>query len=372
MTSKKSLGGKSRDKKPNLANALGQRKARDFFTKNLLDWGQEFGRKGLPWQCTDAYLIWVSEVMLQQTQVETVKAYFTKFTKRWPTVTMLGQADLDDVLSEWAGLGYYRRAKMLHEAAKIVVDKHGGVMPSKAVELAALPGIGPSTAAAISSLAFGRPEAIMDGNVVRVLTRYFAYSENVGSAVDNKALMSTAKALARSSNPALYTQSIMDLGAMVCTPKNPKCDACPMATSCKGLQSKSPTNFPNKEKKKKLRRVEVAKWDVLFDGTRIALKKNEADKGVWQSMMVFPDTKKELGLTSGEVKSSWSFTHVFSHFDLVVNVRVFSINEVVLSELADRSGWVAEDCSRALKLALPKPVKSCVELIMKQENEVRK
>lgn len=352
---------------------MGQRKDREFFTKELMAWGSVSGRKGLPWQCKDAYLIWVSEVMLQQTQVETVKAYFAKFTTRWPTVASLGRADLDDVLSEWAGLGYYRRAKMLHAAAKIVVEKHGGIMPSTIGELADLPGIGPSTAAAISSLAFGRAEAIMDGNVVRVISRFFAYPDDVGSAGAKKTLLSTAQALVDSSNPALYTQSIMDMGATVCTPKNPKCDGCPMSTRCKGLQSKCATSFPKKEKEKKARRVEAAEWNILFDGNRLALMKNEASSGVWQSMMIFPDAKSELANVSGVMQSSWSFTHVFSHFDLSVSVRVFFVEADVLSEVADRRGWLVEECLRALTLALPKPVKNCIEtIIVEHENEVKK
>lgn len=354
------------------AKPMGQRKDRDFFTKELMAWGVVSGRKGLPWQCKDAYLIWVSEVMLQQTQVDTVKAYFTKFIKRWPTVASLGQADLDDVLSEWAGLGYYRRAKMLHAAARVVIAKHGGVMPSTAEALADLPGIGPSTAAAISSLAFGRAEAIMDGNVVRVLSRYFACPDDVGSAKSKKVFLFTAKELVDSSNPALYTQSIMDMGATICTPKKPKCDACPMAARCRGLQSKTATSFPKKIKEKKPRRVEVVEWNVLFDGIRLALVKNEVSNGVWQSMMIFPDAKSELASVSGVEKASWSFTHVFSHFDLSVSVRVFFIEEDVLKELADRRGWLVEECRRALKLALPKPIKTCIETIMIEHgNEVK-
>lgn len=344
---------------------LGSAQGRLEFTRALMDWGRKHGRVGLPWQVRDGYSVWVSEVMLQQTQVETVKKYYEKFMALWPTVEALANAAEDQVLAAWAGLGYYRRAKFLRKGALHVMESLGGHMPKTASELALLPGIGRSTAAAIASIAHGQRVAIMDGNVARVLARHWAMSEDVGTASAQKKLWATAESLVSEEDAGFYTQSIMDLGATVCAPKAPKCGACPMAGSCQALALGRPEGYPIKEKKEKERRVEREIWRVAHDGNRIALMKNEAETGVWQSMIVFG----LLGEDSGRIQDRWSFKHVFSHYDLHVEVILCLMDPPALEKEVEKRGLMAETPEHAFNLALPKPVRDVLERIQKHHKE---
>lgn len=224
------------------------------FASRLLDWQAEHGRSGLPWQNTqDPYRVWLSEIMLQQTQVSTVKAYYAKFLERCPTVAHLAAADHDEVMALWAGLGYYTRARNLHACAKAVVALHGGHFPSMAEQLQTLPGIGRSTAAAIASFCFGERVAILDGNVKRVLVRVFAFEHDIALAKNDKLLWQMATDLLPTKNLSVqmprYTQAIMDLGATVCTPKQPDCVACPMQSFCQAKAQSRVHELPLKVKK---------------------------------------------------------------------------------------------------------------------------
>ena len=206
------------------------------FAKDLLVWFQEHGRKDLPWQSspTDIYHVWLSEIMLQQTQVATVVDYFNNFIISFPTVVELANADEEEVLAKWAGLGYYSRARNLHKSAKIILSKYQGIFPTSYSELIALPGVGESTAGAILSLAYNQPQPILDGNVKRVLSRYHRVAGHYSDSKTLKELWVLAKYHTPSKQNANYTQAIMDLGATICTPRKPLCSRCPVSKHCEG------------------------------------------------------------------------------------------------------------------------------------------
>ena len=213
----------------------------DRFADRLLAWFDDHGRKHLPWQqAIDPYRVWVSEIMLQQTQVNTVIPYYERFMAAFPDVAALAAADIDDVLHHWTGLGYYARARNLHRAARAVVDEHGGHFPGTVEALAALPGIGRSTAGAIVSIACGGRAPILDGNVKRVLARYHAVPGWPGRSVVLKALWEHAEAHTPDRRVADYTQAIMDLGATVCTRSRPACSLCPLAADCAAARGRQP------------------------------------------------------------------------------------------------------------------------------------
>lgn len=217
------------------------------FSQPLLQWHALYGRNNLPWQLPRTpYRVWISEIMLQQTQVQTVIPYFERFMQQFPNINTLAQANDDEVLSLWSGLGYYSRARNLHQTAKIVVQHHGGVLPDNYQLLKELPGIGPSTAAAIASQAFNQPIAILDGNVKRVLTRFFMIKGYPEQAQVKKTLWELANSCMPNENCANYTQAIMDLGSLCCTPKNPNCHNCPLQNSCLALKYEEQHLYPTK------------------------------------------------------------------------------------------------------------------------------
>jgi A/G-specific adenine glycosylase len=216
---------------------------------SLLEWYRA-RRRDLPWRRTsDPYAIWVSEIMLQQTRVETVITFYERFLDRFPSVTALAGAREEDVLAAWSGLGYYRRARGLHAAAAIVAREHAGSFPDDAERLRALPGIGDYTAAAIASIAFGREAAAVDGNVVRVLARIHGLTGSRDSALLKREVTLRAQSLARGPSPGDWTQALMELGATVCMPRDPRCDECPVVRFCDARRSGDPARYPEPARK---------------------------------------------------------------------------------------------------------------------------
>jgi A/G-specific adenine glycosylase len=298
------------------------------FAERVIRWQRSHGRSGLPWQRTrDPYQVWLSEIMLQQTQVTTVLGYYDRFLERFPTVHALASAPSEDVLALWSGLGYYARARNLHRCAQVVVDAHGGEFPRTAAALAELPGIGPSTAAAIAAFCFGERAAILDGNVKRVLARVYGYEGDLSNAVAERELWSMARSLLPAGAPgpeldaamAGYTQGLMDLGATVCTVRRPACDACPAASMCRGLASGAPERFPVKTRRlKRGRRAGVLLW--LQRDDRVWLVRR-GDSGVWAQLWTLPefDTATRLERTvedwPGTLEWLPPFKHVLTHFD---------------------------------------------------------
>jgi A/G-specific adenine glycosylase len=297
----------------------------DDFTQRLLAWFDAHGRKDLPWQASrDAYRVWVSEIMLQQTQVATVIPYYERFLTRFPDIAALAHAPLDEVLYLWTGLGYYARARNLQRAAQAIVAEHGGRFPIDVEAVAALPGIGPSTAGAILAFAFDQPHAILDGNVKRVLTRYHGVAGWPGKKVVEQQLWALARTHTPQARVADYTQAIMDLGATVCR-RTPECVRCPQASGCVAYAQGDPQAYPTPAPRKSLPARAVAML-MIGDDAGCVLLQRRAPTGIWGGLWGFPEcdpeedvlgwARRTLGLEL-VLDSVWPrLRHTFSHFHL--------------------------------------------------------
>lgn len=334
------------------------------FRKAVLDWYDEHGRKDLPWQRDiTPYRVWVSEIMLQQTQVGTVIPYFERFTARFPRVEDLAAADLDEVLHLWTGLGYYARARNLHRAARILVDEYGGAFPRDVEALAALPGIGRSTAGAIASISMGLRAPILDGNVKRVLTRWLGIEGWPGERAVEKQLWEHAERLTPAERVRDYTQVMMDLGATLCTRTRPACDRCPLADGCVALRTGRVDRLPGRKPRRTLP-VRSTFMLLLAGADGDVLLRRRAPDGLWGGLWLppmldeldaLPALLAELGLHArGAPAHLPGFRHTFSHFHLdIAPVRL----AVQGSAVADRDDlrWVAPGAPG--ELGLPAPVK---------------
>jgi A/G-specific adenine glycosylase len=295
------------------------------FARALLTWQPTHGRCGLPWQGSrDPYRVWLSEIMLQQTQVGTVIGYYARFLGRFPDVQALAAASIDEVLPLWAGLGYYARARNLHACARVVVERHGGRFPGSAAGLALLPGIGRSTAAAIAAFCFDERAAILDGNVKRVLARQFGVAGFPGQAAVQRRLWAlAAELLPEAAAMPAYTQALMDLGATVCTPKRPRCAACPVAAGCvargEGLIDALPAARP-----RRALRVRRAWWLLALAQSQVLLQRRPAS-GLWGGLWVPPEFDSEaaarqaaerLAAAAPPVQPLPARRHAFTHYTL--------------------------------------------------------
>lgn len=349
---------------------------------DLLKWYDRHRRR-LPWRAlpgepVDPYAVWLSEIMLQQTTVAAVKPYFTQFLTRWPTVGALAAANLDDVLTEWAGLGYYARARNLHACAQTVSSEHGGVFPSDLTGLRALPGIGDYTAAAISAIAFDRPATVVDGNVERVMTRLFAVEEPLPQS--KTLLKEHAARLTPEKRAGDYAQAVMDLGATLCTPKSPTCAICPWRTPCQARKLGIAEELPRKAPKKaKPTRRGVCFWLTRPDGA--ILLRRRPPKGLLGGMMEIPSTPwVETSWARTEAhehtpapvtNSKWralpgTVTHTFTHFHLELSVESAPVTQRRASAAAntDTLIWVHIDAmgDHALPSVMRKVVKHAVKV----------
>ncbi len=294
----------------------------------LLAWYDAHARvlpwRSLPGAVADPYHVWLSEIMLQQTTVAAVRAYFQKFIKLWPRIEDLAAADTEDVMRAWAGLGYYARARNLHACAKIVAHELGGEFPDTEEGLRALPGIGPYTAGAIAAIAFDKPHAAVDGNVERVITRMHAIETPLPAA--KKAIAGTAQALVPARRAGDFAQAIMDLGATICTPRKPNCLICPWTEHCEGRRRGIQDTLPRKAVKKAIpTRYGIAYWVEREDG-KILLRKRP-DRGLLGGMMEIPSSEwSESPKDAPPIKARWQtlakkVEHTFTHFHLVIEVR---------------------------------------------------
>lgn len=319
-----------------------------LFAESVVTWQKVHGRQGLPWMVKDAYCRWVSEIMLQQTQVVTVKAYYVRFMAAFPDVRALASASEDDVMRLWAGLGYYSRARNLHACAKRVVEVYGGVFPREPEKLAELPGIGRSTAAAIASAAYGVVAPILDGNVKRVLTRVSADATPVGTSASDKRLWAAAETLVSRTDPGTYNQGMMDLGNLVCTRTQPKCAECPIRSFCTAHATGRETDFPVK-KLKAPRPEREADMTVYADENGVWLEKRRG-AGVWKGLWSLPEERAEGSESVG------SFVHDFSHYRLRARVwRVRGAPPAGYRELVEMRQVSWNDVA---KEAVPTPVKT--------------
>ena len=296
------------------------------FSQRLLDWFDQHGRKDLPWQHPrSAYRVWISEIMLQQTQVKTVIPYFLRFIEQFPDVQSLASASEDHVLSHWSGLGYYSRARHLHLAAKKIHAEHKNEFPRDLETLITLPGIGPSTAAAIASLAFNQQTAILDGNVRRVLSRYFRVDGQASLAHVKQTYWNWAAACMPSTRCADYTQAIMDLGATCCTPKKPDCVTCPLQTTCQAFQHKVVNDYPNKPVKKTLP-IQRQQFLLLHTGQDLIYLEKRPSSGLWGGLWCLPSVDMDVDpstyidetyrLQTIEARELMTIKHSFSHYHL--------------------------------------------------------
>ena len=347
----------------------------------LIDWQQREGRHDLPWQGTrDPYRIWLSEVMLQQTQVATVLDYYPRFLARFPELEALARAPLEAVLELWSGLGYYTRARNLHRCARSVFDEHGGVFPDDPDALEALPGIGRSTAAAIAAFAFGRRAAILDGNVKRVLCRVHGIVADPSVREVDRRLWALAEQSLPESGIEPYTQGLMDLGATVCLRRQPRCTQCPIVALCRvGLEG-GWERIPAPRSRPALPERELALLVVIAGGQ--VLLEERPQNGIWGGLLSLPEypagdpqalgreIEQRFGLAREQLEALPLIRHAFTHFRLVMQpwlVRVESSSLRAAEPLA-RSGtvgraprWLAlENVSAA---ALPRPVKRLLESI---------
>lgn len=297
----------------------------DAFSRRLLEWYERHGRKTLPWKrYRDPYRIWISEIMLQQTQVATVVPYFERFLKRFPDLATLARSRVDSVLLRWSGLGYYARARNLHRAAKIIRREHAGRFPRDIEATRQLPGVGRSTAGAILALAFGQRHAILDGNVKRVLARYHAIGEPVNRRDAEKSLWRLAERHTPTARVAEYTQAIMDLGATVCRRVRPDCAHCPVQRGCKAYRLGRPEDFPVTSRRRRLP-VKQKNWLLIRDARGRVLLERRPPAGLWGGLWGFPETsnadiagwsRARLGLAI-EPETPWpAWRHSFSHFHL--------------------------------------------------------
>lgn len=330
---------------------------------SLLRWHCTSGRKDLPWQTDPTpYRVWVSEIMLQQTQVASVIPYFQRFIDRFPDVRTLAKGPLDEVIRLWAGLGYYARARNLHRAAILVCERFGGAIPSDLPVLMSLPGVGRSTAGAILSLGHQLPAAILDGNVKRVLCRYFGIEGWPGTSAASRELWRLSEQLMPSAFPDQHNQALMDLGATVCTPRDPDCPACPWQTGCRARIDGRTTTLPSPKPARLLpARHQLAL--LLIDGEERVYLERRPPTGVWGGLWCLPFFEHRIAFDEWAARQGIRYTaeehfptrrHTFSHFHLdydPLRIRVQSCPDGIAE--ADSHAWLARSHSRPPGLPAP-------------------
>lgn len=344
------------------------------FSQRLLAWWDKHGRKDLPWQHPRTpYRVWISEIMLQQTQVKTVIPYFNKFVDRFPDVPTLAAASTDDVLAYWSGLGYYARARNLLKAARLCDDNHRSDLPESPNKLVALPGIGESTANAIYSQAHDRPAIILDGNVKRVLSRYFAVEGWPGKTSIHKNLWKLAGQLLPEKRGADYSQAIMDLGATVCTRTKPDCDQCPVSDDCKAFNSDTVEQFPASRPKLNVSRKSFQML-ILIDGNGNVLLERRPPAGIWGGLWALPaDDKGEpvqqrLGVVDSTLRPLPSLQHQLTHIHMTIKPLMgLTVPTPTGVECSDNQRWFGPN--EWPGLGLPKPVRLLLETYLENDEK---
>ena len=351
------------------------------FAVRLIRWQHRHGRHDLPWQAQDAYRVWLSEIMLQQTQVATVTPYYLRFVAAFPTVATLAAASEEQVLTHWSGLGYYARARNLHRAARLIVERHRGVFPREFEQILELPGIGRSTAAAICALAFHERRAILDGNVKRVLARYCGIEGWAGNKKVEDRLWKKAEALlprpsgegggeganaGRSADIAAYTQALMDLGATICTRSKPRCGECPVQSGCIAFNTGRIDELPTPRPRKTVPERRAV-FLLLMHGNDILLEKRPGS-GIWGGLWCPPQFDDEAAardwflrneMTASEGARLEAFTHTFTHFRLHITPLKIRLSRKPLRGAQPGSLWL--DVEEALRAAIPTPVRKLLE-----------
>lgn len=338
------------------------------FTTPLLEWFDLYGRKDLPWQNPRTpYRVWVSEIMLQQTQVKTALPYFERFITRFPSLKTLSNATVDEVLSYWSGLGYYSRGRNLHKTAQLLCDEYQGIFPQTLSELTQLPGIGPSTAAAIASLAFQQPTPILDGNVKRVLARHFMLKGVPNNKTNEKQFLDYAAQCMSQTRCADYTQAIMDLGALCCKPKRPHCEICPLQQTCLAYQNQCIDAYPERGAKKSLP-TKHANFFLFYRSTAqeelsFYLEKRP-NHGIWGGLWCLPHCpatetrylEDTFELSEVNPLLFHSLKHTFTHFHLEIEAHAIALNNTPPS--LHHEQWFTSH--QLFTLGIPKPVRTLI------------
>lgn len=334
------------------------------FARTLIDWHQRHGRHDLPWQQQKTpYRVWVSEVMLQQTQVATVIGYYGRFMQRFPDLVSLAAAPIDDVLHLWAGLGYYSRARNLQRTAQLIVNEHSGLFPADVDTLTELPGIGRSTAAAIVSIAFDRPATILDGNVKRVLARYFEIEGPTNERHVEEQLWHRAEQCTPDSDVAVYTQAIMDFGATLCTRRDPLCMHCPLQSDCQAFGTGRVADLPTPRKRLIRPRREVVMLLAVNSQGDVLLQRRPA-RGIWGGLWSLPEfetasaatrfCESDLRMEPSHTQQMEPLRHAFTHFDLQITPLKVTLSGSPV--LAVREGVLWYKARDPERIGLPAPI----------------
>lgn len=364
------------------AQGLGKEEAAAGFAETVIAWQKRHGRHALPWQNTrDPYRVWLSEIMLQQTQVAAVIPYYQRFLQRFPDVQTLAAAASEEVMAHWSGLGYYSRARNLHRCAQRVCAEYAGSFPSDPALLQDLPGIGRSTAAAIAAFAYGARAAILDGNVKRVFCRVFGIDGYPGEKKIESALWRRAETLLPQRDMEAYTQGLMDLGATVCTRSKPSCASCPLARRCVAHAAGRVNELPRRKPKKTIPEKHAAMLAII-DGGEVLLERRP-DSGIWGGLLSLPEfpcdeessalallpALESLAARFGAVSSCerlHSFTHVFTHYKL--HVTPFAARLAQRAGLAGEERYVWYRADRLAQAPLPAPVKKLLLSLLPGED----
>lgn len=340
------------------------------FAARLVRWQRQQGRHDLPWQGADAYGVWISEIMLQQTQVATVIPYYQRFMAAFPDVTALARASEDAVLAHWSGLGYYARGRNLHRAARQIVAEFQGRFPRDFDAILALPGIGRSTASAICALALHERRAILDGNVKRLLARHRGIDGWPGNPAVEKQLWQAAEALLPEKDVAIYTQALMDMGATLCTRRQPACAACPVRTDCIALAGNRVHELPGARPRKPLPE-KCATFLLLLHNNELLLEKRPGS-GIWGGMWCPPqlddaamvaDYLRQRGIVAAEQIVLTGFTHTFTHFRLHITPLLLPLARKPLQWQEAGNVWL--DLDEVGSAAIPAPVRSLLPQLQK-------
>jgi A/G-specific adenine glycosylase len=348
------------------------------FSQRIITWHQQFGRKTLPWQQDKSlYKTWVSEVMLQQTQVATVIPYFNKFMRSFPTISYLANAPLDEVLHHWTGLGYYARARNLHKSAQFIRDNYDGRFPEDFQQVIDLPGIGRSTAGAILSLTLDQNFAILDGNVKRVLTRHQTIEGWTGEKRIENQLWQLAEKLTPNKQTNTFNQAMMDMGAMVCTRSKPNCEQCPINEDCLAFADNTIKDFPTPKAKKKIP-VKTAVMLVLCDGDKTIQLKQRPPVGIWGGLWCFPefssselclDALKTQGIDDFKDTLLPTFRHTFSHFHFDITPMLIQVDNLAAQQVMEDSSSLWYNLQHPQKIGLAAATKKILNAVNKTFNK---
>ncbi len=339
------------------------------FSSKLINWHHTHGRKDLPWQIKiTPYKVWISEIMLQQTQVKTVIPYFKKFINRFSNVSQLADSEEEEVLALWTGLGYYSRAKNLHKTSKILKEDYNSKLPNSLEDLVSLPGIGKSTAGAIISLGFNKRAAILDGNVKRVLARHKNINGEISKTKTLNDLWNISEELLPKKEFRIYNQSLMDLGATICKKNTPLCNTCPVTRDCVSKNKNTIELIPNKNKRRKKPSKKVF-WLLPYTESRHIYLRKRPPKGIWGSLWTFLEDKslgdiinknRDLRLLKESLVKHSSIKHSFSHYNLYAELYL-----IKSESLANTENW--KNISQFNNIGLPKPVLSVLNNILENE-----